>query len=138
VTKTPICESCGQNPGTVHLTEIVKRWKSVTRLCEECALKRGAPVTLKERPQTHTPEQLEAYRQEINDDTYDDGHIAVVFLDALDTILTLRQEDSDLNAANVKLGTDLLEAWAQRDELRAAFSAVHTCGDDCLEGCCYL
>ena len=41
-----LCDSCGKNEATVHLTEIVKdeegqEKKSETHLCEECAQKQG-------------------------------------------------------------------------------------------------
>ncbi|MCW8139049.1 MAG: UvrB/UvrC motif-containing protein [Planctomycetota bacterium] len=38
-----ICESCHQNLATVHLTEIVQKYKKETHLCEECARTRGVP-----------------------------------------------------------------------------------------------
>lgn len=38
-----ICESCNQNLATVHLTEIVQKYKKETHLCEECARERGVP-----------------------------------------------------------------------------------------------
>jgi protein arginine kinase activator len=38
-----ICESCHQNLATVHLTEIVQKYKKETHLCEECARSRGVP-----------------------------------------------------------------------------------------------
>lgn len=38
-----ICESCHQNLATVHLTEIVQKYKKETHLCEECARTKGVP-----------------------------------------------------------------------------------------------
>ena len=38
-----ICESCHQNLATVHLTEIVQKYKKETHLCEECAKSKGVP-----------------------------------------------------------------------------------------------
>ena len=38
-----ICQSCQQNPATVHLTEIVQQHKKETHLCEGCAKSRGVP-----------------------------------------------------------------------------------------------
>ena len=38
-----ICESCQQNLATVHLTEIVQKFKKETHLCEACAESRGVP-----------------------------------------------------------------------------------------------
>jgi protein arginine kinase activator len=38
-----ICESCQQNLATVHLTEIVQKYKKETHLCEACAKSRGVP-----------------------------------------------------------------------------------------------
>lgn len=35
------CESCQQNPATVHLTEIVQKSKKETHLCDACAKSRG-------------------------------------------------------------------------------------------------
>lgn len=40
---TIICESCHQNLATVHLTEIVQKYKKETHLCEECARSKGVP-----------------------------------------------------------------------------------------------
>ncbi len=36
-----MCESCGENLATVHLTEIVQKVKKETHLCEECAKQKG-------------------------------------------------------------------------------------------------
>lgn len=38
-----LCESCQQNEATVHLTEIVQKFKKETHLCEGCAESRGLP-----------------------------------------------------------------------------------------------
>lgn len=40
-----ICESCKHNLATVHLTEIVQKYKKETHLCEECARSRGLPAS---------------------------------------------------------------------------------------------
>lgn len=47
------CQSCGENPATVHLTEIVGGEKREKHLCEQCAAGEGistgkAPVSLNE------------------------------------------------------------------------------------------
>jgi hypothetical protein len=41
---------------------------------------------------TYTPEELEAYRQDVIDDRVDNGHMAIIFLDALDNIAVLQQK----------------------------------------------
>jgi protein arginine kinase activator len=38
-----LCENCHQNLATVHLTEIIQKYKKETHLCEECAKSRGVP-----------------------------------------------------------------------------------------------
>jgi len=38
-----ICESCQQKLATVHLTEIVQKYKKETHLCEDCARSKGVP-----------------------------------------------------------------------------------------------
>ena len=37
-----LCESCGQRPAAVHMTEIVQGQKSEYHLCEACAREKGA------------------------------------------------------------------------------------------------
>lgn len=39
-----ICDLCGKNPATVHLTEIVDEQMSELHLCEECARKKSAAM----------------------------------------------------------------------------------------------
>lgn len=41
---------------------------------------------------TYTPEELEAYRQDVHEDGVDNGHMAVIFLDALDVIKKLQAD----------------------------------------------
>jgi protein arginine kinase activator len=36
-----LCDSCGKNPATVHLTEIIDEQMSELHLCEECARKKS-------------------------------------------------------------------------------------------------
>jgi len=48
-----ICQSCGKNPATVHLTEILGGEKREKHLCEQCAVSEGIttgkpPVSLNE------------------------------------------------------------------------------------------
>ena len=45
---------------------------------------------------TYTPEQLEAYRPQVYEDGIDNGHMAVIFLDALDVIKRLKGENETL------------------------------------------
>jgi len=39
-----ICNLCGKNPATVHLTEIIDEQMSELHLCEECARKKSAAM----------------------------------------------------------------------------------------------
>ena len=39
-------------------------------------------------------------------------------VDVAKAITTMRQDYADLDAANVKLGSDLIHAWAERDALQ--------------------
>ena len=39
-----LCDICGKNPATVHLTEIVDENMTELHLCEECAQKKGAQM----------------------------------------------------------------------------------------------
>lgn len=39
-----LCDICGKNPATVHLTEIVDDKMTELHLCEECAQKKGAQM----------------------------------------------------------------------------------------------
>ena len=40
-----LCEDCGANPATVHLTRIVNETTIVSHLCEECSRKKGLSIT---------------------------------------------------------------------------------------------
>ena len=46
-------------------------------------------------------------------------------LEVAEAIKTMKQDYSDLNAANVKLGTDLMTAWIERDRWRNAHHALN-------------
>lgn len=39
-----LCDSCGKNEATVHITEIVNSQMTKLHLCEECAKKKGAEM----------------------------------------------------------------------------------------------
>lgn len=39
-----LCDICGKNPATVHLTEIIDEQMSELHLCEECARKKSAQM----------------------------------------------------------------------------------------------
>ena len=40
-----LCEDCGANPATVHLTRIVNETNQISHLCEECSRKKGLSIT---------------------------------------------------------------------------------------------
>jgi protein arginine kinase activator len=40
-----LCQDCGANPATVHLTRIVNETALVSHLCEECSRKKGLSTT---------------------------------------------------------------------------------------------
>jgi protein arginine kinase activator len=41
-----LCEDCGANPATVHLTRIVNETAQVSHLCEECSRKKGLSISI--------------------------------------------------------------------------------------------
>lgn len=41
-----ICEDCGTNPATIHLTRIVNETTIISHLCEECARKKGVTISI--------------------------------------------------------------------------------------------
>jgi len=45
-----ICESCGKNPATVHVTQISQDESVVFHLCETCAAQKGIQITIQDEP----------------------------------------------------------------------------------------
>jgi protein arginine kinase activator len=41
-----LCEDCGANPATVHLTRIVNETAQVSHLCEKCSRKKGLSISI--------------------------------------------------------------------------------------------
>lgn len=41
-----LCDECGINPASIHLTQIMQNETQVSHLCEECAQKKGISLSL--------------------------------------------------------------------------------------------
>jgi protein arginine kinase activator len=41
-----LCEDCGANPATVHLTRIVNETTQISHLCGECSRKKGVSISI--------------------------------------------------------------------------------------------
>jgi protein arginine kinase activator len=57
----PTCEECGANEATVHLTYISNESTKVSRLCADCAKKKGISVSIDDesvKDETNTPVAL--------------------------------------------------------------------------------
>lgn len=46
-----LCDECGVNQATIHLTQIMQNETQVSHLCEECARKKGISVSINEEPE---------------------------------------------------------------------------------------
>ena len=62
-----------------------------------------------------TPEKIKTYRQEVEDDCINRGHMAIVMLDSFDLIEKLRAEVDRLKATQFDV---LIDTAKERDELR--------------------
>lgn len=54
-----LCDECGVNQATIHLTQIMQNETQVSHLCEECARKKGISVSINEQPELLQTEKNE-------------------------------------------------------------------------------